>query len=134
MSVMPPGDPFVFTLALKPVPQAACLARQTIAIALELWGSDAECVETGKLLASELVTNAVTASGEDQEITLRTYLGDDGRPVIEVWDDVDAEPVLGRPAQDAESGRGLMLVEALAQRWGTNTVGGGGKVVWAVLG
>jgi anti-sigma regulatory factor (Ser/Thr protein kinase) len=134
MSVQPPDDPFVFTLALKPVPQAARLARETIAVALALWQSDEQRVDTGKLLVSELVTNAVAASADDQEITLRTFLGDDGRPVIEVWDAVDEEPVLRQTDQDDESGRGLMLVEALAKRWGTNAVVGGGKVIWAVLG
>jgi hypothetical protein len=85
-------------------------------------------------ITNELVTNAVAASADDQEITLRSFLGDDGRPVIEVWDAADEEPVLRQAGQDDESGRGLMLVDALAERWGTNAVVGGGKVVWAVVG
>lgn len=133
MSMPLPDDPFIFTLALKPVPQAPRLARETITAALEFWGSDEQRVDAGKVVATELVSNAVEASAEDQEITLRTFLGDDGLPVVEVWDDIDETPVLRQPGEDDESGRGLPLVEALSARWGTNHVVGGGKVVWAVL-
>jgi anti-sigma regulatory factor (Ser/Thr protein kinase) len=133
MSMPLPDDPLIFTLALKPVPQAPRLARETITTALEFWGSDEQRVDAGKIVATELVSNAVEHSAEEQEITLRTFLGDDGLPVVEVWDDVDAEPVFRQPGEDEESGRGLLLVDAFSTRWGTNPVVGGGKVVWAVL-
>jgi anti-sigma regulatory factor (Ser/Thr protein kinase) len=128
------SDPFIFTLALKAVPQAAVLARQMIADAFDYWGLGEEPLETGKLVTSELVSNAVAASAEGQEITLRTFLGEDGSPIIEVWDDVDDLPVLRHAGEDDEFGRGLTIVEALTKRWGTNAVVGGGKVVWAVVG
>jgi anti-sigma regulatory factor (Ser/Thr protein kinase) len=133
VSMVLPRDPYIFTLALKPVPQAATLARQTVTEAFQYWGYDEESVDAGRVVANELVTNAIAVSTEEQEITLRTFLGDDGLPVIEVWDDIDEEPTLREPGEDDVSGRGLILVEALAKRWGTNPVVGGGKVVWAVL-
>lgn len=51
---------------------------------------------------------------------------------IEVHDADDTKPQL-RTADDSESGRGLMLVDALtAGRWGVSARVGVGKVVWAV--
>jgi hypothetical protein len=37
------------------------------------------------------------------------------------------------PGEDAESGRGLLLVEAISERWGFFGYDGGGKVTWALL-
>jgi hypothetical protein len=79
------------------------------------------------------VTNAVAESTDGQTITLRTFLGDGGLPIIEVRDDVDDKPIPRQAEADDETGRGLTLVTALTNRWGTNPVDGGGKVVWAEL-
>ena len=128
-----PRDPSVVTLPLKPVPQAALLAREAVENAFRSWGYG-DHIDAGKLVANELVANAVAASAPDQEITMRTFLGDEGKPVVEVWDAVDEEPELRHPADDDESGRGLILIAALANRWGTNPLVGGGKVVWAEIG
>lgn len=126
------GDPFIFTLALKPVPQAVVHAREMIAFALEHWGFGGDRVHFGKLVVSELVTNAVAASRDDQFITLRAFLGERA-PVVEVWDESEAPPVPRSAAEQDETGRGLLLVEMFVNRWGTNKVTGGGKVVWAEL-
>ncbi|EYT83913.1 regulatory protein, partial [Streptomyces sp. Tu 6176] len=37
------------------------------------------------------------------------------------------------PSTEAESGRGLLLVEALADRWGVQPYPPGGKTVWAEI-
>jgi hypothetical protein len=53
---------------------------------------------------------------------------------IEVWDGLDRMPQRGPDlALEAESGRGLVLVEALSTRWGAYPTAGGGKVVWATV-
>jgi hypothetical protein len=54
--------------------------------------------------------------------------------VVEVWDSNPQAPVAKEAALDEESGRGLMLVDALCERWGSEPAPGrGGKVVWAEL-
>lgn len=57
---------------------------------------------------------------------------DDDHVVIEVWDEVATGPRLTSSQLNAESGRGLALVEAFSERWGWYAPGNGtGKVVWA---
>jgi hypothetical protein len=86
------------------------------------------------------VTNAIQAgerlpgAGGPPPIWLRLT----GRPRgvrVEVWNGNDDLPEPGRDKPDEESGgSGLVLVAALAARWGTYRTAGGGKCVWAVLG
>jgi len=59
---------------------------------------------------------------------------DHTRVLIEVWDVIAGAPVTGQAGPDDESGRGLVLVEAVCERWSWETVPGWpGKVVWAEL-
>jgi anti-sigma regulatory factor (Ser/Thr protein kinase) len=83
-----------------------------------------------ELLLCELVTNAVVHGGgvtgvrlQAAERTLR----------VTVCDHTAAEPVAGVAGGDAEHGRGLMLIEMLATRWGTDRGGAAGKCVWFEL-
>jgi anti-sigma regulatory factor (Ser/Thr protein kinase) len=71
-----------------------------------------------QLLVSEVVTNSIRHSGSDEPIGLRVWLRRRGVRV-EIADGgfgFDAGEPGARP--DAEGGRGLMLVDALADRWG----------------
>ena len=98
------------------------------------WGL-AALGEDIELLVSELVTNAVRASGAPGNATpVRLWLLSDGaRVLIMVWDARDQPPVRVDADQDAESGRGLLLVEAISRRWSWYaTPEPGGKVVWAL--
>ena len=52
--------------------------------------------------------------------------------MIEVWDASSAMSPSPKGALYAESGRGLLLVESLASRWGVRAVAGG-KCVWFAL-
>lgn len=84
-------------------------------------------LEDVKLLVSELVTNAVVHADSDVEVAVR-LLNDAVR--IEVVDRAPAQPLRpSDPPQDAESGRGLLLVETLASAWGVEALDQG-KVVW----
>jgi DNA-binding NarL/FixJ family response regulator len=86
--------------------------------------------ESAELLISELVTNAVTHAGSAADVAIR-LLPD--RLHVAISD--DAEDVPAQPSQspdDGESGRGLAIVEALADRWGTFSAGGR-KTVWFEL-
>jgi anti-sigma regulatory factor (Ser/Thr protein kinase) len=105
------------------------------------WGL-AAVAETTELVVSELITNAVLASRSLNGASDRAELpgvhlrlsSDRMRVLVEVW---DANPYAPSPIAaglDEESGRGLMLVEALSTMWSwyaTRELGG--KVVWARL-
>lgn len=93
--------------------------------------------ETTELLVSELMTNAVAASQSlDEALPVRLWLLSDGaRVLILVWDADPRQPVRIDAGAEAESGRGLLLVETLSQQWGSYTPAQmGGKAVWALLG
>lgn len=78
------------------------------------------------LVVSELVTNAVVHGRGD--VSVDVVVADDGVRV-EV---ADGDPLMSpaRPAGDGETGRGLLLVSKVAQRWGVRREPAG-KVVWA---
>ncbi|WP_407561239.1 ATP-binding protein [Streptomyces sp. 184] len=129
-------------LELAAVGTAVGIARIFTLLRLRTWGA-VHLVEEAKLIVSELVTNAVKATGVTDPhlawgtssalnvITVRLVVQDDAI-VIEVWDAEPTKPVRTDPAEDDEAGRGLVLVEALASRWGAYAARGG-KVVWAEL-
>ncbi len=78
------------------------------------------------LLVSELATNVVEHAGTDFEVRLDI---DRHRIRVEVADGVARRPLLRRPRADATGGRGMVIVDELARRWGVEPTGGG-KVVW----
>ncbi|MDH6626488.1 hypothetical protein M2271_004305 [Streptomyces sp. LBL] len=58
----------------------------------------------------------------------------DGLLRLEVSDAGSGRPVFQAPGDEETGGRGLLLVEALAHRWGAEERAGGvGKTVWAEL-
>jgi anti-sigma regulatory factor (Ser/Thr protein kinase) len=89
--------------------------------------------DDAELILSELVTNAVIhASALKMGVCL---LSDRERLVIMVSDSCPRMPVRADEERepDAMSGRGLVIVEALAQSWGAYWLPRQGKVVWALL-
>ncbi|MGH3267669.1 MAG: ATP-binding protein, partial [Trebonia sp.] len=102
-------------------------------LVLREWGLAAVSDDT-EAVVSELVTNGVRASRSAGHDAVRVWLVSDlGRVVVFVWDASPRPPARGDPGADAVSGRGLLLVEALSQRWGYFGHDGAGKVVWALL-
>ncbi|MFI9272329.1 ATP-binding protein [Kitasatospora sp. NPDC052896] len=103
--------------------------RHRLRAALRAWGVP-QLADTAELLVSELVTNALlhTASGA----VLEAALGADRRLRVEVRDTSGRLPRPRRPGDTATSGRGLVLVEALADAWGVQS-GGDGKTTWFEL-
>ncbi|WP_380284592.1 ATP-binding protein [Kitasatospora purpeofusca] len=90
-------------------------------------------IETGQLIVSELVTNAVlhgTPMGRQVQLVLSV---DRRRLRIEVHDARGERGLVLRAAGgEDESGRGLAIVKLLAHRWGCcPREGGVGKIVWA---
>ena len=120
-------------LPLAPTPTAAAAARAFVREVCQYWQlalPDETLLARAVLLANELVTNAVVHAHTD--IWLRLELRGD-RLHIGVR---DGDPRLLRlvtPEPGAEGGRGLWMVEQLAQAWGVHPHPSGGKVVWCTL-
>lgn len=93
-------------------------------------GHDAAAIVVAELAANSAVHGRVP--GRDFALLLR-YDHETGRLEIEVSDTHDRRPTPKAPASDDEHGRGLLLVEALADRWGVKERRGPGKTVWAHL-
>jgi anti-sigma regulatory factor (Ser/Thr protein kinase) len=95
-------------------------ARSAVRQALAVWGMD-DLSGDAELLASELVANAVEhGDGQPVSLALRRYADPDGRPAI-TCEITGAAPRFAPrlvPGPDAERGRGLAIVEALARSSG----------------
>ncbi|MGW8395513.1 ATP-binding protein [Streptomyces lydicus] len=105
--------------------------RRELRQLLSRWSApvDGELAEVATLLTSELVTNALVHAEGGAMVTAR--VGD--RLRVEVRDCDGGRPEVQAPTTDGTSGRGLMLVRALADAWGIRT-DGFGKCVWFELG
>lgn len=113
--------------------------RRVMTRELELWGVSDDLICVMELLVSELFTNSVCHT-DTPAVGLALYLTD-GRVACEVTDTSTTLP-RRRPARTpgaadddvlAESGRGLDLVDRLADRWGSRRHGDSGKSVWFSL-
>ena len=110
---------------LPPQLDSPRIARRLVARALEEWDC-AAALDTVVLLVSEVVGNAVVHAGTEVQVAVRLLTH---AIRIEV---TDASPAQVRPQRveaDAESGRGLYLVERLAAAWGEEHTPEG-KTVW----
>ncbi|MFF0133710.1 ATP-binding protein [Streptomyces mirabilis] len=112
-------------------PESAFAARRLVERALVSWGlaglSDDAC-----LIISELVANAVRHTNADEiRVSVRRITTCGVR--LGVADESRVMPHLGTPRLDDPRGRGLPLVDALSERWGTDRHPWG-KRVWAELG
>jgi anti-sigma regulatory factor (Ser/Thr protein kinase) len=85
-----------------------------------------------ELVVSELATNALRHGAGDLGVDV---LVERGRVRIEVADASPALPRPRRPGPEDPGGRGMLVVDALAQAWGVEPGGEarGGKVVWVTL-
>lgn len=117
--------------------RAVADTRRRLRDQLRLWGVPA-LADTAELLATEIVTNALQHTGGGAVLTATLSPGPAKRLRVEVHDSLGRRPPRRppggvRPADDATSGRGLLLVEALADTWGIQA-SGAGKTVWFELG
>ncbi|MER7869295.1 ATP-binding protein [Streptomyces cellulosae] len=98
-------------------------------------GADEPLAETLILLVSELVTNAVVHTGCPAVLRLSLPGADAAEEVtvrLEVADSSGRAPVPRCAGDEATGGRGLALVDGLADRWGWTTEGAG-KRIWCEL-
>lgn len=129
-------------MLMAALPSAAGQARAYARWVLGRWQLSA-MADTVELLVSELVTNAVKATGEVVgELADECLLAGKVKPVyfslsaladallIEVWDASSVPPLRRVASDDDESGRGLMLVQTLSKEWGCEVLQTGGKIVW----
>ncbi len=124
-------------------PRAVPRGRRFASNGLRDWGLE-HMSESVTLIASELLTNAVEATGTTKaglsraeretlplvavrlRVCTRTL-------TVEVWDTSRTLPRMRTPDADAENGRGLPIVTLLSERWDSYRHPSGGKVVYAVL-
>ncbi|MEU6283831.1 ATP-binding protein [Streptomyces sp. NPDC047028] len=112
-------------------PEAVAALRRLLRIHLGLWGLP-ELTEAAQLCVSELVGNVIRHVGSGTPATLAVFVKDTCLR-IEVRDpDTRALPTLVESVEDAESGRGMVLVAACSDRWGTQLMPGH-KVTWVEL-
>lgn len=130
-----PGRGEEFAAMFGPTPRGARLARRVAVRHLAEWGhpadSDLSC--TVALLVAELAGNAVRHGRvPGRDFRLRLVL-EARRVRVEVSDASSAAPptAVQAPGADEVSGRGLVLVDVLADRWGVEKRVPVGKTVWA---
>ncbi|MER6552833.1 ATP-binding protein [[Kitasatospora] papulosa] len=115
--------------------RGARLARLLASLQLVEWGHPhgTDDHDRATIVVAELTANAALhgcVPGRDFALLL-TYETHRSVVRIEVSDTHPAEPTLVTPAPDLEHGRGLVIVGALATRWGVSGRIGPGKTVWA---
>lgn len=116
-------------------PRSVGRARRLLAEQARAWKVPDDVADTAVLLLSELMTNAVRhgRAPAGREVGARCVL-DEGVFRVEVADASDVPPCPREAGPDDESGRGLALVELLADAWGSNPRPYGiGKTVWIEL-
>ncbi|MDV9174366.1 ATP-binding protein [Streptomyces sp. W16] len=120
-----------FSVQLSSTPRGARLARLLATEQLRTWGLP---LDPARQLVAELATNASThgrVPGRDFRLTLYVIAN---TLRIEVTDTRGDRPPRPQDATtDGESGRGLLLVDALADRWGWSPSRRPRKTVWAEL-
>jgi anti-sigma regulatory factor (Ser/Thr protein kinase) len=133
------------SVALVTLPTSPFWARRYTRMFLDSCRGIGEgTAETAELLVSELVTNAVRFASDpgrtprfsksvDASVISLSLRHFRGSLLIEVYDTDRNPPVLSGPDDFAESGRGLVLVNALSKEWSYFFPPGGGKVIYCVL-
>jgi anti-sigma regulatory factor (Ser/Thr protein kinase) len=120
-----------FSVLLSATPRSARLARLLADAQLRDWGYDSDAA---RHVVAELAANAVTHGRvPGRDFRLEFYVVDHTLR-IEVTDTRGERlPELRPSSPDTESGRGLLLVDALADRWGVTEARFPRKTVWAEL-
>jgi serine/threonine-protein kinase RsbW len=131
-----------FTLPARA--DSVAVARRIVVRWLRVWGLSETVCETARLLVSELFTNAVLHTDSGQVVCrieasgerLRIEVADEGLGLDDAVG-TDAMPPrgTGRAETEKENGRGLMLVDTLADAWGVIPADRrAGCTIWAEIG
>lgn len=125
-----------FRQLFTPSRRGARLARRVVAQRLHAWGipRGSEAHDNAVLVVAELVTNAAMHGYVYGHSFLLRVVWVTGTLRVEVADACERRrPKTRQPAPDMEAGRGLLIVETLADKWGVEDRALG-KTVWAELG
>lgn len=118
-------------LAFTAEPAEVGALRRIMRLHLGIWGLH-DISDQAQLCVSELVSNVITHVGRGTPATLMVSMRGT-RLRIEVHDpDTRALPTLVDVGSDAEAGRGMTLVDAIADRWGIQ-LRADHKVIWCEL-
>ncbi|MFJ7072875.1 ATP-binding protein [Streptomyces sp. NPDC098781] len=131
----PPGTMAMFAQLLSSTRRGARLARLLATTQLRTWDLSPDVTARAEQIVAELAANAALhgrVQGSDFRLAL-TLDTTTGILRIAVSDAKGGQPPVAPAdsAADSESGRGLLMVAALADRWGTEPHPPGGKTVWA---
>lgn len=131
-SSLAPDAAATVVIALPSDASAAAIARQFVEDNRDHIRPD--LVEDAQLLVSEVVTNAVRHGRGEITLVVRVDEPSIGVAVADSGDELPAKPQ-DAPPPSQTSGRGLMIVDALASAWGVtpNPDPAPGKVVWFEL-
>jgi anti-sigma regulatory factor (Ser/Thr protein kinase) len=130
----PSADGATMRTELPADPTSARQARSAVRQALAAWGMN-HLSGDAELLASELVANAAEhGDGTPISLALRRHAEPGGQPGVtcEITDGSPATPRRTEPGPDAERGRGLAIVDALARSSGVRA-SQAGKTSWFTL-
>ena len=118
------------SIDLPPMPASVPAARHLLLDVLRAWDV-AHDRDDAALLVTELVANVIDHVREEAGLTLELAVSD-GWLRIAVVDGSSVRPVVRELAEEQPRGRGLLLVKAIADRWGSEDHRGG-KRVWFEL-
>ena len=119
------------TIVLPAEPASAARAREFVR-RLVRRSDHRELEDAAMLCVTELVANV--ARHTDSHECVVTVVDEPEDLLIEVADHAGNLPVIESPGRMAEHGRGLRIVDALAQEWGVRGASDDGKCVWLRLG
>lgn len=109
-------------------PSGTAEVRSALRRTLDQWRAGAVSHNV-EVAASELMANALTHTESGALVSMELLPGTPRRVRLEVEDRSSQWPRRRSPGETATSGRGLMLVEALSDRWGAEPRGAG-KALW----
>jgi PAS domain S-box-containing protein len=125
---IPPAPDARAAVDLDPDPRSVARGRRFVAETLAEWGHD-DLADAARLVVSEILTNAVRHARSPIGVRLHRTARE---ITVEISDDNTHLPQRRVPDPQDENGRGLMLVENLADAWGTRPTNTG-KTVWFTL-
>jgi anti-sigma regulatory factor (Ser/Thr protein kinase) len=121
---------FTARIDLPPTLRSVPSARHVVHKVLRAWGAPHDH-DDAALLVTEVVTNVIDHAGTEVAITLELEIADDWLR-ISVADGSSIPPVVRELNGENSRGRGMAMVEAIADRWGVEDHRGG-KRVWFEL-
>ncbi|GAA0371094.1 ATP-binding protein [Actinoallomurus spadix] len=114
---------------LPPVKAAAGTARDFVESRLRAWGRTDQ-IEDATVIIGELFNNALLHTDSKELVAAIDWNG--GRIRLEMWDDSPDRPRIAPVDFEKESGRGMYIIAALCEIWGSR-LAASGKCVWVIL-